>query len=160
MVRGVIFRIRVMTNKRTPAMIQNAPPYSPLLFRLFLRYLVAPPLAYLLLSQLLALLPCQPTYRTTTSLLCTLVIFYLANRLHHLRSVLLDTPTAIPIPVLPRRWPLNVDVLVEWMKEGRREYFGEGVVVKLSARFGMDERGKRRVQTFNTRLLGENSVSR
>ncbi|KAJ9091639.1 hypothetical protein QFC19_009009 [Naganishia cerealis] len=46
------------------------------------------------------------------------------------------------------KWPLNVDILMDWMG-GRMDYMGEGMVSRLEGAYG---------QTLNTRVLGEDSV--
>lgn len=63
-----------------------------------------------------------------------------ARRLH---------PAAVPIPRVGGKWPLNIDILMDWMGTSKNEYLGEGMVSRLQAIYG---------QTLNTRILGEDSV--
>lgn len=65
---------------------------------------------------------------------------WVAKRLH---------PQAVPIPRVQGRWPLNLDVMMDWMKSSKGEYLGEGMIAKLEQRYG---------KTMNTRVLGEDSV--
>lgn len=65
---------------------------------------------------------------------------WVARRLH---------PQAIPVPRVRGRWPLNLDVMVDWMESSKGEYLGEGMISKLEERYG---------KTVNTRVLGEDSV--
>ncbi|WWC86142.1 uncharacterized protein L201_001014 [Kwoniella dendrophila CBS 6074] len=55
---------------------------------------------------------------------------------------------AIDIPRVKGRWPLNLDILVDWAKSGSEEEVGR-MMVLLSRKYG---------KTYNTRVLGEDQI--
>lgn len=57
---------------------------------------------------------------------------------------------ASPIPRVHGRWPLNLDVLVDWSRSGSEEEVGR-MMILLSRKYG---------GTYNTRVLGEDQVCR
>ncbi|KAI5450415.1 Protein kinase alk2 [Naganishia albida] len=65
---------------------------------------------------------------------------WVARRLH---------AQAVPVPRVRGRWPLNLDVMVDWMRSSKGEYLGEGMIAKLEQTYG---------KTMNTRVLGEDSI--
>lgn len=57
---------------------------------------------------------------------------------------------AAPIPRVKGKYPLNVDILFDWARSGSEEEVGR-MMVLLGRRYG---------GTYNTRVLGEDQVSR
>lgn len=125
--------------------------YSPFLAAAVLRNIVVPLVVTWLATRLLHI-HLAWRFRLPVNVAALVVNFWIlsyvslvrqnwfARRLH---------PQAVPIPRVKGRWPLNLDVMVDWMKSSKGEYLGEGMIAKLEERYG---------KTMNTRVLGEDSV--
>lgn len=125
--------------------------YSPFLAAAVLRNIVVPLVVTWLATQLLHI-SLAWRIRLPVYIAALIVSFWLlsyvslfrqnwvARRLH---------PQAVPIPRVKGRWPLNLDVMVDWMQSSKSEYLGEGMIATLEKKYG---------KTMNTRVLGEDSV--
>jgi hypothetical protein len=109
--------------------------------------LVAPPV---LTAVVLAILPPIPV---TLALLLYVIAFPALFSLRGQISIWRHDKqaraiAAVPITRVSGKWPLNLDVLVDWAKSGAEEEVGR-MIVLLSRNYG---------RTFNTRVLGEDQV--
>lgn len=114
-----------------------------------LKTAVAPPLiCYILLRYPPVHLPLP--VRLILYLISWPVLFIIRSRISlHRSTVAARQAGAQPIPRVKGKWPLNLDVLVDWGKSGSEEEVGR-MMVLLSRRYGV---------TYNTRVLGEDQVS-
>lgn len=118
-----------------PALIKTL--LLPVMFAwLALQYL---PLPRGIISQTLAYILSFPLLYISRSYWSTLVSSYTARRLG-----------AADIPRVRGRYPLNIDILLDWARSGSEEEVGR-MMVLLGRKFG---------KTYNTRVLGEDQVSR
>jgi hypothetical protein len=147
----------------------HLPPYSPLLANIIWHNILIPILCgvcgYLLTGYLVII----PSSTAVIYHVCSWVLGYLAHyvvsvahrsSISHKIAKLADTGNlaGLTIPIVPSEYPFRLDILLQWMNEGRTEYLGDGMIVRLSKRFG--KVNGRRIKTFNTKVLGENSVRR
>ncbi len=149
--------------------IMNLPPYSPLLARIIVHNIIIP-IIYLALGYLLA--GHLFSFTSSTSWIiyhflswvlayCVQIVVEFHQRLLQLH-ITVETPKdscsqhGLSIPIIPSEYPFNIDILFQWMNEGKTEYFGKGMIQRLSGRFG--QINGRRIKTFNTKIFGENSV--
>lgn len=117
------------------------------LFPALLKTVILPPV---LIALLLELLPAVPSY---AKIILYVTSFPVLFTLRGYWSVLQQERKAgrsgaTSIPRVAGRWPLNLDVLMDWSKSGAEEEVGR-MIELLSRRYG---------KTFNTRVLGEDQV--
>lgn len=134
------------------------PPYSPLLAETAYRQLVLPLATWLLLYALTRWFDFDtlgPPRRQPAPWISATVLYFLLGIGHQAlrRSSRPHAPNdGKPISAIPSNSWLNLDVLREWLTEGKTEYLGDGMICRLSKRFPTPTR------TFNTNILGERSV--
>lgn len=114
-----------------------------------LKTLILPPLLVRVLF-LLSPISTPIAFKILIYLAAWSALFILRSHISLLRSTRAARVLgARPIPRVEGRWPLNLDVLVDWSKSGSEEEVGR-MMVLLSRRYG---------GTYNTRVLGEDQVS-
>lgn len=116
------------------------------LFPALLKTVLLPPL----LTQLLIHhLPMPILLRILISLLSLPTSYILRTRYSVYRNNLAARYAgARPIPKVRGRYPLNVDIMLDWAKSGSEEEVGR-MMVLLERKYGA---------TYNTRVLGEDQV--
>jgi hypothetical protein len=118
-----------------------------LLLRVLVKSIVLPPLLTLLAFQLI---PCPWYLQPLIYLVSLPALFLLRTYLHSLRSNLAARKLgARPVPKVTGRWPLNIDILLDWARSGSEEEVGR-MMFLLERTYG---------ETYNTRVLGEDQVS-
>ncbi|WWC66441.1 uncharacterized protein I206_100343 [Kwoniella pini CBS 10737] len=123
---------------------------SKFLFPALLKTLIIPPVIFALLLRLLSSkIELNVLFKIVGYISSFTVVYILRSYI----SVYLSTRrakslAAKDIPRVKGRWPLNLDILVDWAKSGSEEEVGR-MMVLLSRKYG---------KTYNTRVLGEDQI--
>ncbi|WVQ62299.1 uncharacterized protein L199_000438 [Kwoniella botswanensis] len=122
---------------------------SKFLYPALLKTLIVPPLLFSLCLLLFALNHLKAIWKILGYILSFPIIYIIRSHISvYLSSRRARLKRSRDIPRVKGRWPLNLDILVDWAKSGSEEEVGR-MMVLLQRKWG---------RTYNTRVLGEDQV--